>query len=281
MKTDSIFYRLFETFPESFFDLLNLPPETVNHYQFSSLEVKQLAFRLDGVFLPDNLNDPIYFVEVQFQKDERFYSRFFSEIFLYFHQSESNNNWQGVIIYPHREIENSPKSRYQEFFESGRVNCYYLNQLDEGDSLGVKVLQLIVESEPNTLAQGQELIQQVRQQFQESLKRQDILELIETILIYKLPKLNRKEIEKMFSLSDLRETKVYQEALEEGREEGREEGELSAKKSLILRQLNLKLGSIPLKLEQKIKQLNPNQLDNLALALLNFSDWKDLHQWLN
>ena len=92
VKTDSIFYRLFQTFPESFFDLLNLPSETVNHYQFSSLEVKQLAFRLDGVFLPDNLNDPIYFVEVQFQKDERFYSRFFSEIFLYFHQSESKNN---------------------------------------------------------------------------------------------------------------------------------------------------------------------------------------------
>ncbi|QGZ89615.1 Rpn family recombination-promoting nuclease/putative transposase [Microcystis aeruginosa] len=289
MKTDSIFYRLFQTFPESFFDLLNLPPETVNHYQFSSVEVKQLAFRLDGVFLPDNLNEPIYFVEVQFQKDERFYSRFFSEIFLYFHQSESNNNWQGVIIYPHPEIENSPKSRYQEFFASGRVNCYYLNQLDEGDSLGVKVLQLIVESEPNTLAQGKELIQQVRQQFQESLKRRDILELIETILIYKLPKMNRKEIEAMFSLSDLRETKVYQEALEEGIEQGieqgiergREEGELSAKKSLILRQLNLKLGSIPLKVEQKIKQLNPNQLDNLALALLAFSDLEDLHQWLN
>ncbi|MCA2655270.1 Rpn family recombination-promoting nuclease/putative transposase [Microcystis sp. M061S2] len=238
MKTDSIFYRLFETFPESFFDLLNLPPETVNHYQFSSLEVKQLAFRLDGVFLPDNLNDPIYFVEVQFQKDERFYSRFFSEIFLYFHQSESKNNWQGVIIYPHREIENSPKSRYQEFFESGRVNCYYLNQLDEGDSLGVKVLQLIVESEPNTLAQGKELIQQVRQQFQESLKRQDILELIETILIYKLPKLNRKEIEKMFSLSDLRETKVYQEALEEGREEGKEEGKDEKARQIALKMLS-------------------------------------------
>ncbi|GCA94948.1 DUF4351 domain-containing protein [Microcystis aeruginosa] len=115
------------------------------------------------------------------------------------------------------------------------------------------------------------------QQFQESLKRQDILELIETILIYKLPKLNRKEIEAMFSLSDLRETKVDQKALEEGREEGG----LSAKKSLILRQLNLKLGSIPLKVEQKIKQLNPNQLDNLALALLDFSDLEYLHQWLN
>ncbi|WP_416338803.1 hypothetical protein [Microcystis aeruginosa] len=37
---------------------------------------------------------------------------------------------------------------------------------------------------------------------------------MEIILIYKLPKLNRKEIEAMFSLSDLRETKVYREALE-------------------------------------------------------------------
>ncbi|WP_071591788.1 DUF2887 domain-containing protein [Microcystis aeruginosa] len=40
MKTDSIFYRLFQTFPESFFDLLNLPPETVNHYQFSSVSFR-------------------------------------------------------------------------------------------------------------------------------------------------------------------------------------------------------------------------------------------------
>jgi predicted transposase/invertase (TIGR01784 family) len=53
--------------------------------------------------------------------------------------------------------------------------------------------------------------------------------------------MNRKEIEAMFSLSDLRETKVYQEALEEGREEGREEGELSAKLNSIPRLLVLGL----------------------------------------
>ncbi len=38
MKTDSIFYQLFQTFPRCFFDLLNLPAETVNDYQFSSKE---------------------------------------------------------------------------------------------------------------------------------------------------------------------------------------------------------------------------------------------------
>jgi predicted transposase/invertase (TIGR01784 family) len=123
------------------------------------------------------------------------------------------------------------------------------------------VLQLIVESEQNTLAQGKKLIQQVRQQFQESLKREDILELIETILIYKLPKLNRKEIEKMFSLSDLRETKVYQEALEEGIEQGiergREEGELSAKLNSIprLSVLGLSVEQIAQALDLEIEQV--------------------------
>ena len=224
MKTDSIFYRIFQTFPQSFFDLLNLPPETVNHYQFSSVEVKQLAFRIDGVFLPNNTNDPIYFVEVQFQKDERFYSRFFSEIFLYLHQSDLNNNWQGVIIYPNPNVESSNISRYHELMESNRVNCFYLNQLTTIESVGINILKLIVKPENQAIEQGKQLIQQVRQQFKETLQQQDILELIETILIYKLPKMNYQEIEAMFSLSDLRETKVYQEALEEGIEQGIEQG---------------------------------------------------------
>ncbi|WP_437175275.1 DUF2887 domain-containing protein [Crocosphaera sp.] len=37
MKTDSIFYHIFQTFPQSFFDLLTLPPDNVNSYQFSSV----------------------------------------------------------------------------------------------------------------------------------------------------------------------------------------------------------------------------------------------------
>jgi len=41
------------------------------------------SFRIDGVFLPQNVAVPIYFVEVQFQKDVGFYSRFLTEIFMY------------------------------------------------------------------------------------------------------------------------------------------------------------------------------------------------------
>jgi predicted transposase YdaD len=54
MKTDSIFYRIFQTLPQSFFELINLPPSEANAYDFASVELKQTAFRIDGVFLPTN-----------------------------------------------------------------------------------------------------------------------------------------------------------------------------------------------------------------------------------
>ncbi len=63
-------------------------------------------------------------------------------------------------------------------------------------------------------------------------------------------------------------------------EEGQKKGEIEAKKALILRQLNLKLGNIPLSNEQKIKQLSSSQLDNLSLALFDFAFIVDLQKWL-
>lgn len=82
MKTDSIFYRLFQKFPSIFFELIGDLPTEANADKFSSIEIKQTAFRLDGVFLPLQGGDNyIYFVEVQFQPDAEIYSRFFAEIF--------------------------------------------------------------------------------------------------------------------------------------------------------------------------------------------------------
>ncbi|MCA2733655.1 MULTISPECIES: DUF2887 domain-containing protein, partial [unclassified Microcystis] len=52
MKTDTIFYQLFQSFPSIFFELIELPINEANNYRFDSVEVKQLSFRLDGVFLP-------------------------------------------------------------------------------------------------------------------------------------------------------------------------------------------------------------------------------------
>ncbi|WP_396034967.1 DUF2887 domain-containing protein, partial [Candidatus Cyanaurora vandensis] len=52
MKTDGLFYTFFQKLPSAFFDTLVLPPQTADLYTFDSIEVKQLSFRIDGVFLP-------------------------------------------------------------------------------------------------------------------------------------------------------------------------------------------------------------------------------------
>lgn len=83
MKTDSIFYQIFLHYPRSFFDLIGASSTQENKYQFSSREIKQISFRLDGLFLPteEDPNLPLYLVEVQFQPDPDLYYRLFAEFF--------------------------------------------------------------------------------------------------------------------------------------------------------------------------------------------------------
>ena len=54
--------------------------------------------------------------------------------------------------------------------------------------------------------------------------RQKILELVETVFIYKFPNISRQEIEQMLGLSELKQTRVYREALSEGLQQGIEQG---------------------------------------------------------
>ncbi|WP_443029107.1 Rpn family recombination-promoting nuclease/putative transposase [Spirulina sp. CS-785/01] len=120
---------------------MNRPPQEADQYEFSAVEVKQLAFRIDGVFLPnpEATEQPIYFVEVQFQADEELSARFFSEIFLYLRRSPLPNDWRGVLLYPRRSADTGETTRYQEFFDSGRVTRLYLNELTESSSIGLEI----------------------------------------------------------------------------------------------------------------------------------------------
>jgi predicted transposase/invertase (TIGR01784 family) len=223
------------------------------------VEVKQLSFRLDGVFLPDTPNQPIYFLEVQFQKDNNFYSRFFSEIFLYLHQTDLGNNWQGVVIYPQRQVESVETARYTELINSERIWRFYLDELRGVESVGISTLQLITVPQDRAIEQGRELIPRVRRELTNARQQKELLELIETILFYKLPQVSRKEIEAMFSLSDLRQTKVYQEALEEGKLEAK----LASIPRLLALGLNLEqiAQALELEIEQVRQATQPTQRD--------------------
>jgi len=60
MHTDTIFYQIFLTFHSLLFELLGQPIENAEDYQFTSVEVKEKAFRFDGIFMPDSAEKPIY-----------------------------------------------------------------------------------------------------------------------------------------------------------------------------------------------------------------------------
>jgi hypothetical protein len=83
LRIDTIFYQLFQTFPSLLVELLGEDAATIASYQFTSVEVKEKAFRFDGVFLPQTDRSNIWFVEVQFQKVNEFYSQLHRDISLF------------------------------------------------------------------------------------------------------------------------------------------------------------------------------------------------------
>ncbi|MFP4102444.1 Rpn family recombination-promoting nuclease/putative transposase [Coleofasciculus sp.] len=223
MKTDSIFYRLFKGFPSIFFELINQSPEQAEIYEFTSREIKELSFRLDGLFVPKNeqSNEPFYVVEVQFQPDENLYYRLFTELFFFLKQYKPVHQWQVVVIYPTRRIEREQPLHFRELFS--RVTRIYLNELgeDASDSLGVNVVKLVIEREKTAPKQAKRLIEQAQAQITDETTKRNLIDLIETIIVYKLPQKSREEIEAMLGLSELKQTKVYQEAQEEGEQKAK------------------------------------------------------------
>ncbi len=193
MKTDSIWYNLFLKFPSIFFELIGEPSTNSLRYKFSSVEVKQLSFRLDGIFLPKGESPelPIHFVEVQFQKDEEFYSRLFTEIFIYLRQKKPRNDWQVTVVYPSRSLESAEPIWYREFFNSPRLKRIYLDEeLDwlGTATVGIGAVKLIVSPEKKAVESAKQLIERTKQTIEDSVSQRDFIELIETIIIYKLPK---------------------------------------------------------------------------------------------
>ncbi len=283
MKTDSLFYALFQSQPSLFFELIGQPTSAARGYQFASVEVKQAAFRIDGVFLPpnDRPEAPVYFVEVQF-RDLILYRRLFAEVFLYLRQYPDVAHWRAVVVYPRAAIEIREMEPFGALLESAYVQIY-LDQLGTVADLppGLATLRLIVEPEATVPTAARELIARVRTAPLPEAERIRLVELIETIVVYTFPRRSRQEIAAMLGLTDLKETRFYQETREEALRDGREEGRKVEAESLIIRLLTRKLGTeLPEALPEQVRQLPLETLKALDEALFDFTALADLETWL-
>ena len=283
MKTDTIFYHFFREFPRFFFELIGRREAPVDAYEFVAPEIKQRSFRLDGLFatLEGFEEEPLYFLEAQFYREEGFIARLFASIFLFFEQyNPPNPDWMAIVIYGRRSYEVEPPERYSALVERHLLRIY-LDELEDDpeESFGVAIAKLIVERKNRFIPKAKELIGRAKRELPAAAVQQQMIEFIAAIVVCKFSKLSREEIEAMLELSELKQTKVYQEAHAEGRlegleqgiarglkqglkqgrkegiEQGIEQGELNAKLNTIplLQELGLSLEQIASRLELKLE----------------------------
>jgi predicted transposase/invertase (TIGR01784 family) len=275
MRRDSIFYQLFRQLPTLLFELIPHPPDNAERYTFDSVEVKETAFRIDGVFIPPDASEIIYFCEVQFQLDKLLYERMLSEISIYTYRHRSSfSDWRAVVIYPSRSLEQLNKSVVREMLASGRIIPIYLDELETGEDLSTGLNLMLL-----TILEGDEAKVEARRMIQQSRPLDDgrvIIDLISTIMVYKFNNLTRDEVNEMLGI-ELEQTRVYQDAKADGKIEGKIEGE----QALVFRLLTRKLGTIKPEIKARVSSLKIEQLESLGEDLLDFTQMSDLLAWLD
>ena len=276
MRRDSIFYKLFQQSPSLLFELLTERPKNADAYRFDCVAVKEPKFEIDGVFLPPENEGAgvVYFCEVQFQKDQQLYERVFAESSLYFYRNRARfSDWQAMIIYPTRSIEQSDIHPHRSLLNGEQVHRVYLDEL--GDirqlPLWVALMVLTTTEESQAPEEARYLLSRTRQEVPSTSSR-SIIEILTAIMVYKFQELSQTEVESMLGIT-LEQTRVYRESMEKGQQ--------SEAAKLIIRLMSKRIGQkLPEEMVERISGLPLSVLEDLSEALLDFTTLADLQAWL-
>lgn len=276
MKRDSIFYTLFKQSPELLFELTDPSFPNADRYRFESVEVKETAFRIDGVFLPPEDANPkiVFFGEVQFQKDEKLYKRFFAELFVFLSRSEvAYDDWGGVLIFGSRSLEPSVSGWYRSMLADGQVVRVYLDEIEEWQNQPVAVSLALL-----TIGSDEEAIERAK-----ALVRRekaigwpiDIVGLVSTIMLYRFPNLGWEGVAAMFDIQDVRleDTRAYKEIAEKR--------DKIVKSGFLLELLVSHLGDLPETAAAQISTMPLERLSDLGRAMFELKTVNDLEAWLD
>ena len=271
MKTDSLFYELFRHWPAVALDLAGLDPAAAARYEFRAEELKQTAFRLDGLLVPSEASaDPIVFIEVQYQPDDSLYPRLFAELFLYLRRAPKPRDWRVLVLYPVLGVERIPIG-YANLIALPEVHRVDLGALglQERSTPGWDLLRLIVDDADTAVARAARLIHGGPTPLEPA-----VLNFIETVLVYQLPRRTREEIQTMLGLTDidLKQTRFYQDVHAEGRLEGKLEGRRAEAAALLLRLARVRFGEIPTPLHTTIAEAGLEQLEDWLERLVTAPD---------
>jgi predicted transposase YdaD len=262
--------------------------DTETAYSFRAVALKKVAHHPDGVLWPRQHPGgsealPVVLLEVQMHTDRRFHRRLAAETFRLLQQHEEVEHLQVLVLLAHRRLAlGSTKPRPLRQFLQQDVTWVDLDALARRADLDplLALLTLPVQKEPDLGSCAQRIV----------ALRPDLIELIVPILSERFQGLSPSQLMATLGISKdfWRHTRAFQDILAEGRQEGvelgrqegREEGRRREASTLALRQLERLCGSLDAPTTARIEALSISQLEELAMALLDFRSAQDLQTWL-
>ena len=163
MRSDEIFYRVFQQAPTRYFELIGESAETAAGYKFTAEELKHAGLRLDGLFVPKRAGAPVHFVEAFTYKTEHAYSNLFAKVFLWLETHNPLQDWRACVIFASRALEPANVGPYHDLLHGGRVKRVFLDELVEPaeDQFGLGILELIGCPAAETLPKAKTWVQRV------------------------------------------------------------------------------------------------------------------------
>ncbi|MCB0123791.1 MAG: DUF2887 domain-containing protein [Caldilineaceae bacterium] len=221
MKTDALFYELFQAAPQTFFELLQITPTC--SYRFESITVKMAEKRIDGVLEPTESDQPLYFLEVRAFPDEVIYWRVMREVSTYFEQrpAQRSTDWQAIVLWLNSEddpglgtllaLSHEPQPR---LIPTDLITL--LKRLNE-DSLVLQVLRpLLIDNESEVRQNVVQWVETIRRTPNMDTQTEErLVAILSQLIEQKFKNLGYKELSEMLRLTPLRETASFQEVFKE------------------------------------------------------------------
>ena len=277
MKTDPLFYELFQAAPQTFFELVQITPACP--YRFESITVKMSEKRIDGVLEPLDASQPYYFLEVQAFPDDVIYWRATREVATFFEQRPllKDSRWQAVVLWVN--IADDPGfGALRLLARKPKPNLVSLDLIDllkklPENSLTLNVLRpLLAEDEREVREHVVQWVEHIRQATSADANLEErLISVFSQLIEQKFKTLNYKELSQMLRLTPLRETTSGQELLKEDRID------------ILLNQIEVKFGISPEmaeKLTTELAQLDVTTLKALLRQLLRLETLEQLQFWI-
>jgi predicted transposase YdaD len=272
MKTDHPIYLFLRSGPEAF-RVLTGGLRLVGAYRVSSVTIKSLERRLDGLVAPDGHAGPAYVVEFQAQPAAKSVYNLVTKVGLYGEEHPEQEVLGIAVFLRTADIPARPKWVHAQ---GSSIRCISLDSFlrelleREPDNPYVTVFApLIIDSDAELTQRAPVLWQTIQLAPLDADTRETLSEVLEFWFFERFSDKTAQEIWSMLNvLTPLEETKAYQSIFAKGEAEG--------KAGTLRRQLTRRFGPLPPWAAQRISAASEAQLDTWLDDIFEATSVKDL-----